>query len=155
MALYHQVMSYYLKQCWLIISEVLWQSPQCNFTRNAQCIELSLNDMFVRNTNLRLELHLHGANESLQWVNPRMLTQRIGLILGLCPANERHPVYPKNFHDSSDICPMGSMYSIQIREISHRKFGPSHRKCPTSPMIFVNTGHHNKVTPSLIGWAQT
>ena len=48
-------------------------------------------------------------------------------------------VYPKNFHDSSDICPMGLMYSIKIRQISHRTFGPSHRKCPTCPMIFVNT----------------
>ena len=48
-------------------------------------------------------------------------------------------VYPKNFHDSSDICPMGLMYSIEIRQISHRTFGPSHRKCPTCPMIFVNT----------------
>ena len=53
-------------------------------------------------------------------------------------------VYPKNFHDSSDICPMGFMYSIQIREISHRTFGPSHRKCPTCPMIFVNTALTNQ-----------
>ena len=49
-------------------------------------------------------------------------------------------VYPKNFHDSSDICPMGFIYSIQICEISHRTFGPSHRKCPMCPMIFMNTG---------------
>ena len=48
-------------------------------------------------------------------------------------------MYPKNFHDSSDICPMGLMYSIKICQISHRTFGPSHRKCPTCPMIFVNT----------------
>ena len=48
-------------------------------------------------------------------------------------------VYLKNFHDSSDICPMGFMYSIQIHEISHRTFGLSHWKCPTCPMIFVNT----------------
>ena len=49
-------------------------------------------------------------------------------------------VYLKNFHDSSDICPMGFIYSIQICEISHQTFGPSHRKCPTCPMIFMNTG---------------
>ena len=49
-------------------------------------------------------------------------------------------VYPKNFHDSSDICPMGFIYSIQICEISHQTFGPSHRKCPMCPMIFMNTG---------------
>ena len=30
-----------------------------------------------------------------------------------------------------------ALYSIQICEISHQTFGPSHRKCP---MIFVNTG---------------
>ena len=48
-------------------------------------------------------------------------------------------VYPKNFYDSSDICPMGFIYSIQICEISHKSFGPSHRKCPMCPMIFMNT----------------
>ena len=45
----------------------------------------------------------------------------------------------KNFHGPSDICPMGFIYSIQSCEISHQTFGPSHRKCPTYPMIFVNT----------------
>ena len=30
-------------------------------------------------------------------------------------------------------------YSIQICEISHQTFGPSHRKCPTCLMIFMNT----------------
>ena len=49
-------------------------------------------------------------------------------------------VFMKNFYGSSDICPMGFIYSIQICEISHQTFGPSHRKCPTCPMIFVNTG---------------
>ena len=34
---------------------------------------------------------------------------------------------------------MDFIYSIQICEISHQTFGPSHRKCPTCPMIFVNT----------------
>ena len=33
-------------------------------------------------------------------------------------------VYPKNFHDSSEICPMGIIYSIQICEITHQTFGP-------------------------------
>ena len=36
---------------------------------------------------------------------------------------------------------MGFIYSIQICEISHQTFGPSHQKCPTCPMIFVNTVH--------------
>ena len=48
-------------------------------------------------------------------------------------------VYPKNFYGSSDICPIGFIYSIQICEMSHQTFGPSHRKCPTCPKIFVNT----------------
>ena len=48
-------------------------------------------------------------------------------------------VWPKNFNGSSDNCPMGFIYSIEIYEISHRTFGPSHRKCPTCPTIFMNT----------------
>ena len=32
------------------------------------------------------------------------------------------------------------LYSIQYCEISHQTLGPSHRKCPKCPMIFVNTG---------------
>ena len=49
------------------------------------------------------------------------------------------PVYPKSFHDSSDICLMAFIDPIQICEISHQTFGPSHRKCPMGPMIFMNT----------------
>ena len=45
----------------------------------------------------------------------------------------------KNFHVSSDICPMGFIYFIQNCEISHQTFGPSHWKCLTCPMIFMNT----------------
>ena len=52
----------------------------------------------------------------------------------------RLSVFTKNFHGSSDICRMGFIYSILICEISHQTSGPSHRKCPTCPMIFVNTG---------------
>ena len=55
------------------------------------------------------------------------------------PTSVPWAVFMKNFHGSSDICPMGFIYSIQICEISHQTFGPSHRKCPTCPMIFVNT----------------
>ena len=87
-----------------------------------------------------------------------------GIILGMGSANERrryivtpfligwaHPlidpclnhllmaVLPKNFRGSSDICPMGFIYSVQICEISHQTFGPGHWKCATCPMIFVNT----------------
>ena len=45
----------------------------------------------------------------------------------------------KNFHDSSDNCLMGFIYFIEIYQISHRTFGSSHWKCPTCPMIFMNT----------------
>ena len=55
-----------------------------------------------------------------------------------------------NFHDSSDICPMGFIYSIQICEISHQTFGPSHRKCPMCPMIFMNTGDRHQSMYHLI-----
>ena len=57
----------------------------------------------------------------------------------ICILIQTVPVYLKNFHDSSDICPMGFIYAIQICEISHQTFGPSHRKCPMCPMIFMNT----------------
>ena len=40
---------------------------------------------------------------------------------------------------------MGFIYSIQICEISHQIFVPNHRKCPTCPMIFVNTAALNTV----------
>ena len=48
-------------------------------------------------------------------------------------------VYLKNFHDSSDICSMGFIYSIQICEISRETFGPSYWKYPMCPMIFMST----------------
>ena len=46
------------------------------------------------------------------------------------------PMLPKNFYGSSDICAMGFIYPIQIFEISHQTFGPSHRKCPTCLFFF-------------------
>ena len=45
----------------------------------------------------------------------------------------------KTFNDSSDICLMGYIHSIQNCETSHQTFGPSHRKCPMCQMIFMNT----------------
>ena len=65
-----------------------------------------------------------------------------GLVPIWCPGHQSslsQPVLPKIFHGSSDIYPMGFIYSVQNCEISHQTFGPSHRKCPTCPMIFVNT----------------
>ena len=48
-------------------------------------------------------------------------------------------MYPKNFHDSTDICLMGLVYTMQICEISDQTFGPSHRKCPMWLMNFMIT----------------
>ena len=62
-----------------------------------------------------------------------------------CKTKSVITVLPKNFHGSSDICPMGFIYPIQIFEISHQTFGPSHRKCQTCPMIFVNAGYNSQL----------
>ena len=58
---------------------------------------------------------------------------------------------PKNFNDSSDICLMGFIHSIQICEIFRQTFGPSHRKCP---MIFMNSAHilFYRYLFSLLSW---
>ena len=58
----------HLHPCWLIIiSEVLWHSPEGNFTWNAEnicpwymCISLKI-------AKLRLRPHLSGANELTRW----------------------------------------------------------------------------------------
>ena len=73
-----------------------------------------------------------------------------------------HPgaMYLKNPHDSSDICHCFSdglyICSIQIYEISHQTCGPSNRKCPMCPMIFMNTAdeeeHHTMVFIGSSGW---
>ena len=62
-------------------------------------------------------------------------------------------VYVKNFHGPSDICLRGFIYSIQICEISHETFGPSHRKCPTCPMFFAYTAF-GQCGPVKIFWWQ-
>ena len=80
--------------------------------------------------------HIH-ANIHITWVK---------ILDGI---EYEHPtsltVYLKNFHDSSDICPMGFIYSIQICDISHQTFEPSHRKCPMCLMIFMNTALNKRI----------
>ena len=49
-------------QCWLIISEVFRHTPDGNFTIDAQDIF----DICLKITNLRLQLHLSGANELME-----------------------------------------------------------------------------------------
>ena len=51
--------SRYLNKCWLIISEVLWHSPEGNFTRNAQDIFPYMSLSFI---NLILQPHFSVAN---------------------------------------------------------------------------------------------
>ena len=48
-------------QCWLIISEVLWNSPECNATENAQHIYIL--DISLKIDDLILQAHISGANE--------------------------------------------------------------------------------------------
>ena len=43
--------SHYLNQCWLMISEVLWHSPDSNFTENTKIFII---EMSLKFTNLRL-----------------------------------------------------------------------------------------------------
>ena len=59
MACYLMAPSLYLNQYWLIISEVLWHSPEGNFTGDAKDIL----DMSLKITDLRLQPHLPGVNE--------------------------------------------------------------------------------------------
>ena len=68
--------SHYLNQCWLIISEVLWHSPEVNSTGSAQYIYLSLTWVWKLLINyLWLQLYLPGANELIPlhqqgWIIP-------------------------------------------------------------------------------------
>ena len=62
--------SHYLNQCWLIISEVLWHSPEGNFTWNAQ-------DIYP--WPLRLHPHLPGTNELIDYVT--LMTMTVFIIM--------------------------------------------------------------------------
>ena len=56
--------SHYLNQCWLIISEVLWQSPQWKM------LNISILHMSLKITHWILEQHLPGANELMKYTKP-------------------------------------------------------------------------------------
>ena len=49
--------SHYLNQCWLIMSRVLWHSLSC------EMLKISILDMSLKITYLKLQLYLPGANE--------------------------------------------------------------------------------------------
>ena len=52
--------SHYLNQCWLMISDVLWHSPDSNSTENVKIFIVEMNFKF---TNLRLYWNLPGTNQ--------------------------------------------------------------------------------------------
>ena len=93
-----------------------------------------------RNSHHNPDSKVHGTNMGPTWVLSAPDGPHVGpMNLAIREDKEVTSVYPKNFHDSSDICPMGLIYSFQICEIFHQTFGPRHRKCLMCPMIFVNT----------------
>ena len=47
---------------------------------------------------------------------------------------------------------MGSICSLQICEISHQTFGPSHQKCSMCPMILVNLAFFKQESVSKYFW---
>ena len=52
--------NHYLSQCWVIIREVLWHSPEANFTGNTQ-------DIYpLKITHSRIQAHLYDLLHSLQ-----------------------------------------------------------------------------------------
>ena len=52
-------------------------------------------------------------------------------------------------HMSDQTYVRWALYSIPNCDISHQTFGPSHQKCLTCPMIFVNTAGHGQHHPNL------
>ena len=53
--------SHYLNQCWLMMSEVLWHSPDNNFTKKT--LKIFIIELSLKFTNLILSLNPPGANE--------------------------------------------------------------------------------------------
>ena len=93
-----QVMAWCRNQCWLMISEVLWHSPDSNFTENTwqwqwqwqwqwwqwqwmkiiYWLKIFIIEMSLKFTNLRLWSNPPGANE-LKWIWVR--SQRCGFLV--------------------------------------------------------------------------
>ena len=68
--------NHYLNQCWLILSEVLWHSPEINFTASAQAT-------ILHNEVDNYTLEITGTSPRGQWVieellSPRHFQHRIG-----------------------------------------------------------------------------
>ena len=58
--------SHYKKQCWLIISGVLWNAPEGNFT-GMLLLKISILNISLKIIILNLEPHLSGVNELTHW----------------------------------------------------------------------------------------
>ena len=57
--------SHYPNQCWLLISEILWHSPQSNFTANAQAIIL-----YTDSNEFEIyTFEIIATSPGVQWVN--------------------------------------------------------------------------------------
>ena len=50
----------YLNQCWLIVSEILWHSPEGNLRG---MLKISILDISLKTTKSKLQPHLPGAKE--------------------------------------------------------------------------------------------
>ena len=62
-------------------------------------------------------------------------------------------VWAKSFHCSSDICLMGFIiYFIQICELRHQTYGPSHWKCPIAIWNVQHVQRFFAYTVSLYIW---
>ena len=75
--------SHYLNQCWLLIGEILWHSPQSNFTANAQATIL-YTVMSLKFTLLKSLPHLPGSSELIfihGWMNNYQTILWLSLIL--------------------------------------------------------------------------
>ena len=67
--------SHYLNQCWLIISEVLWHSPEGNFTGNTWKIS-------ILDTSLKLTV-VAAASPCGQWVNKLSVSDFCGRLTSI------------------------------------------------------------------------
>ena len=73
--------SHYLNQCWLIISEILWQSSKGNFTRNTSITKLNLKIIYLKfYSNLRGVDELKTLDLAMEWLKPFSLQGTSGRV---------------------------------------------------------------------------
>ena len=117
--------SHYLNQCWLIISEALWHSPQGNFTGNAQDIypwyEFENYQLKFTSTSLRgqglntfmlnclYKIFLNMIYSSLQYQCIWSLSWKLQLTF--------HFIFWWNFHGLCTLCTILLSYLIEKKNI--------------------------------------